>query len=156
MPRSRGVLPEGAPSELWDFFEAKPGSTIDEAIAQLQLERSTAYYALARLSDLELIQRSNDERPRRWQIRGAPPVPVQAEAPGPELLVRSLGWLFQPTGMPYTIVDGRIRPQRGELQVISIAGAKGKQEGDDSRPGHRRKIIGEHPWRPAHLTKRAA
>jgi hypothetical protein len=156
MPRSRGILPEGAPSELFNFFEAKPCSTIDEAIEQLKLQRSTAYFALGKLFDLGLIQRSNDERPRRWQIRGKPPVPAQREQPRPELLVRSLGFALQPTGMPYTVVNGGIRPQRGELQVIAIAGAKGKAEVDSTRPGHHRVNASGHPWGPAQKQRRVA
>jgi hypothetical protein len=149
VPASRGMLPEGAPSELFDFLEGHPASTIEEAIAELKLERSTAYYALTRLSDLRLIRPSNRERPRRWRIAEKknetspselepPPRPrpgSEAVAPAradpfTHLLATSTDRTLRPSGVPFAVVDGRMRfGFRGcELQVLSIRGAVSKPE----------------------------
>jgi hypothetical protein len=154
MPGSRGILPEGAPAELWEFFEAHPASTIDEAIAELKLHRATAYYALARLSDKGLIEVSNTTRPHRWKIRETQ---VQARAAEtvaaalPALAITSPGRI-RPTGMPYSVVEGRICPTAGGLQVFAVTGVQ-LRESNYSRQGSVNTPGEGHPW--AHPLKAA-
>jgi len=159
VPRSRGILPEGAPSELWEFFEAHPGSTIDDAIAALKLHRSTAYYALARLFDRGLIE--PQRKKRRGQRKGwkviekepatsspepddgvAIPEPRSPASPSP---IFTSPMIPHATGMPYSVVDGRVCPNKGELQVFAFSGTE-PRERDYSRKGRINAPGAEHPW----------
>jgi len=118
-----GIQPASAPADLWGFFKAHPDSNIDEAIADLKLPRSTAFYALSRLFELKLIEQAGRRRkgqPRRWKIV-EPPAPPALESPPLALAIASSGTL-RPTGMPYRVVDGIVRPLRGALEVLFVNG----------------------------------
>jgi hypothetical protein len=147
------IVLDGAPSDLLEFFKAHPDSNINEAIAELKLHRSTAFYALSRLYELQLIEQGSRRRkghPRRWKAaeEAGEPVLEQPAALGVPPEIRRQVVLLQPTGVPYTVVEGRIQPLRGELQIFTVVGPRGKAEVDASRPTHHRVNAGDHPWGP--------
>ena len=127
MPRSRGILPEGAPSELFDYFDAHPGSTLAEGRAALKLSLSTTYYALTRLADLALIEHSDRRKPHRWRVRERPPEPAPTPtvaAPAEDNVRERLAARLRPTGTQYTVVDGAIHLSSGAVQLFAVSGKK--------------------------------
>jgi hypothetical protein len=149
-----GILPDGASADLWEFFKAHPNSNIDEAIAGLELPRSTAFYALSHLFELKLIEQASRRRKgqtRRWKVveHSVPPVVV---VPAIALTIASPGML-QPTGTPYAVVDGKICPLRGAVEILFVSGAR--LDGPNySREGTVNAPPAGHPW--AYSTKARA
>jgi hypothetical protein len=134
MPVSRTLVPEGAPAQLFEYIKKNPGKTVGEAIEIYGMPISVAYYALARLRDLNLIRRVSRKLPVRWEA-----VAVEIEpAPAPVPLV--VGHPWRPTRVfssqpVYRWTGVRISDAKQILR-IEINGAPQKPEPNHpGRPG---------------------
>lgn len=163
MRPARQLAPEGSPREILEYFRTNPGRTIRHVIGALKLDLSTAYYGLTRLHDLGLVKRVGDKRPARWEVVAdapEPPAPVPlvpaVASDGPIKLFSSQP-VYAPTGMPYEIVDGAIRPldRRCAVQVLAIDIAQ-PREREPSREGRKNVPQSEHPWSYTNRNRRAA
>lgn len=147
MPKSREVIPEGAPAQLLEFLRDHPKSTLDEATLALGLPESTMYYALTRLRDLGLIKKASRWTPPRWLLTAFPPEASRTcrevaefnknATTGPPLMLAGPANVVRPTGTPVA--------RAGGIQVIGIQGPQIKSA-EYSHQGTVNAVAASHPW----------
>lgn len=125
---------KGAPAALLSFFCTRPGSTIDDAIAALKLNRSTAQSALGRLRSLSLLELLPGGRDRHW--KAAMPRSMVATRKAGSAPARHLPPL-QATGVPIE--------RAGRIQVFAVSGPR-RKEAQYSHAGSVNAPGATHPW----------
>lgn len=147
MPVSRGILPDGAPAQLFEYFKQNQGATIARAIEALGMAYSNAYYALATLRDRGLIKRFGRKRPTRWEVVEVVEQPL-ARAPPAIATVD----LFKHSERPVYAYTGTTVEHAGPVKVFGVSGPELGQRsyshgGNVNSPG------AAHPWAWGNYTK---
>jgi len=150
-------MPGAAPARVLKFVRRNPKARPIEIAVVLGIKRSTVEMAICRLVQMSLYRRPERARPLAKPRQPAPSRPesrsiaraqfTASATVGPSLRPESVPDVH-PTGTPFVVVDGAIRPSsRGcAVQAFAIAGAHVGESPEFSHQGNVNAPGTSHPW----------